>query len=265
MKYLNNYVMILLLLISSGCDNSLNALDEEEGLYSIYGYLNLYEDNNYIRIKDINQTLKDSDGILDAKVTFENLDNGTTEVLQDTVVDFDGVKTHNFRTTIDINPDTEYRVTAKRSDGRTTSAIAKTPFIAETNVNPMGANCITAVNIDFEPVRSKNSLWVEVGFQYNQNLFWVRINTLLVETDNTVNASFTPFMLINEAFDERILCEDLSDDTFEVRYTHYGPDLFENTISDTLDVPGGAGRFGAFYKDSFSFPIDTVSLCPPLC
>lgn len=29
------------LLILSGCDNSLDPLDEERGIYSIYGYLNI--------------------------------------------------------------------------------------------------------------------------------------------------------------------------------------------------------------------------------
>lgn len=266
MKYFNTYTVILLLLLSSGCDNSMNAFDEEEGLYSIYGYLDLHEDINYIRIKDINETLQDSDGVIDAKVTFENLDNSTSEILQDTVVEFDGVKTHNFRTTLDINPDTEYRVTAERSDGKTASATAITPYIAETSVNPMGENCSTTVNIDFEPVRSKNSLWVDVGFYYNQDLFWVPINTLLIEIGNKVNATFTPMMLINEAFEgETIYCFELSDDTFEVRYTHYGPGIYEEAVSDSIGIPGGSGRFGAFYKDSFSFPIDTTGICPPSC
>lgn len=102
------------------CDNSLDPLDEEKGAYSIYGYLNLYKDINYIRVKNLNITyLQDSTNI-DAEVTLENIYSGATEILEDTIVVFDSLKTHNFCRTMDIQPHIEYRVSVEGSDGKKT-------------------------------------------------------------------------------------------------------------------------------------------------
>jgi len=61
-----------------------------------------------------------------------------------------------------------------------------------------------------------------------------------------------------------LFCDDLSNDVYQVRYTHFGPDLNRNSKSDTLGARGGAGKFGGLYSDSFSFKVDTSKLCPPL-
>lgn len=260
----------------SGCDNSLDPLDEERGVYSIYGYLNIYEDINYIRVKNLNTSLQqDTTDQIDAEVTFENLDSGLTETLEDTIVEFEGIKTHNFKTTIDIKPETKYRVEVERSDGRTTSATATAPPIAKTDVNPVGANCTTPVDISFEPVQNQLALKVDIGFDYNNTTYWVRSNRFITDSEDKITISVTPFRILEEVFavppapnnsyqEGEVFCHELNSDIFKVHYSHYGPDLFTNTISDTLRIPGGTGRFGALYKDSFSFKIDTTPLCPPL-
>lgn len=79
---------------------------------------------------------QDTTGKIDAEVTLRNLDNGLKEILQDTIVKFDGIETHNFRTTMDLYPETEYRVSVERSDGKVTSATATTPAIAERELRP---------------------------------------------------------------------------------------------------------------------------------
>lgn len=274
-KYLNCWIVILVLLfISAGCDNSVDPLDEEEGAYSIYGYLNLYKDVNYIRVKDLNKTFEESGtDEFAAEVILKNLNNGATENLEDTIVAFGDVKTHNFRTTMDLQPDTRYRVSVKGSDGKKTSATATTPPIAERNVVPFGANCTTRVDLIFDPVKSNNSLNLKVGFDYNSKTFWVRADKFLGDKNGKVIASFTPWTILEEVFqvfpsnnslDEgEVFCDQLDSEVFKVRYTHFGPDLFTGKISDTLSIPGGAGRFGGLYRDSFSFRIDTTKLCPP--
>lgn len=267
MKFINLSLVIFLVFPFWGCDNSFNPFEEGKVSYSIYGYMNIYEEVNYIRVKDLNKTLDETGEEIDAEVLLENLDNGRTQILQDTVVEFDGVKTHNFRTTMNIKPDTDYRVTVERSDGQTASITATTPYISETTIEPTSANCTTQVNINFEPIRSKLGLDMEVGFYFNNVLLWTRVNNILIETENNVDLYFTPSKFINEVIDreEEVFCEDLSDDIFEVRYIHYGPGIFEETLSDTLAISGGVGRFGAFYEDSFSIRIDTTNLCPPIC
>lgn len=269
-------IMLIIVMAFSACDNSLDPLDKDKGGYSLYGYLNLYKDVNYIRVKNLNTSLEqDTTGEIDAEVTFENLDNGLTETLEDTIVEFEGIETHNFKTTLDIRPETKYRVEVKRSDGKITSATATTPPIAETDVDPIGANCITQFDLSFEPVQGQLALQADIGFSYEGKIYWVRANRFLYESGEKVIISVTPFRILEGIFaappgpngsyqEGEVFCHELDNDTFDVRYTHYGPDLFTNTISDTLQIPGGAGRFGALYRDSFSFKIDTTRLCPPL-
>lgn len=269
-------ILLIGFLLILGCNNSLDPVDEEKGGYSIYGYLNIYKNVNYIRIKNLNTSInQDTTGEIDAEITFENLDNGLTETLEDTIVEFNGVKTNNFKTTLDINPETEYRVKVEGSDGKTTSAMATTPPIAQTNVTPKVPNCTTQVDLNFEPVRDQLALQAEIGFSYNAKTYWIRGNRFLNETEEGVIISVTPFRILEGIFavppgpdgsyqEGEVFCHELDSEEFEVRYTHYGPDLFANTITDTLRIPGGAGRFGALYRDSFTFDIDDSKLCPPL-
>lgn len=274
-KEANIFIIILsLIIILPGCENSIQPLNEEKGFYSIYGYLNMHEDVNHIRVKNLNMTLsEDTTDNIDANVTLKNLKSGETEELEDTVVTFDGVKTHNFRTTMDIKPNTKYRVSVERSDGKTVTATATSPYNTDTNVEPVGENCNTNIEISFVPVRSRNALRLEVGFRYNNKLFWTRQNQNIITFDQKIILSFTPSGLLEDFFSgnedtsqgETITCKELDTDKLFVRYTHFGPDLFDNNLSDTLNIPGGAGRFGVFYKDSFSFPIDTSPSCPPSC
>jgi hypothetical protein len=274
-KNLTIGIILFFLLTSPGCDNTFDPVNEEKGLYSIYGYLDLYKDVNYIRVKDLNKSLlQDTSSTIDAEVTFKNLDTGTSQTLQDSIVEFDGVKTHNFRTTMDIQSDTRYRVTVERSDGRKMTATATAPPIAETNVTPAFPNCTTQVDISFDPAEGVNALDLEVGFHYDSEIFWARSNKFLKDQDGQVVAIFTPKNILDEVFGgvnpsipiegANLYCHQLDHGTFHIRYTHFGPDLFENTISDTLKIPGGAGRFGALYRDSFTFEVDTTKLCPPL-
>lgn len=134
---------------------------------------------------------------------------------------------------------------------------------------------MTYFNLSFEPVLCEFDLIVDFGFHYNTETYWVHANEFLYETENKVIVSVTPFRILEEVFavpprpngsyaEGEVFCHELDDEIFEVRYIHYGPDLFDNTISDTLQIPGGVGRFGALYEDTFTFKIDTTRLCPPL-
>lgn len=270
-------IIILSFLIAiSGCDNTLNAVDEEKGEYSIYGYLDLYADVNFIRVKNLNTNLlQDTVDTIDATVILENLNNGTNETLNDSIVEFDDVKTHNFLSTMNIEPATEYRVSVENADGKVTSATTATPKIAETNIEPVAANCTTQVHLNFDPVINRNALDLKVGFHYDDQEFWVRANKFLIESDEEVIASFTPYDILDDAFaltspDDvlggdplRVFCDRLDNEIFMAQYTHYSSEIHSNNITDTLRITGGTGRFGAFYKDSFTFRIDTTRLCPP--
>lgn len=260
----------------SGCDNSVSILDRDLGVYSVYGSLNIHENVNYIRIKDLNARLvKDSTRSIDATVTLKNLQKGTSEVLKDTVVQFDNLYTHNFRSTMEITPATTYRVTIEHPNKETVRATATTPRIADTSVEPKHADCETPITVTFAPVRDPNDLDVAIGIQRSGGMRWVfsfHASPSTDASDDTVHLSFTPLNVLDAIFklnpnraDHPVWCHELDSDEITIRYTHYGPDFFGNTPSDSLNVPGGIGRFGGMYDDSFSFPIDTTNICAPFC
>lgn len=273
-------ILALVLLVSvvvlfPGCDNSVNILDRDTGLYSIYGALDIYADVNHIRVKNLNTPLVgDSTRTIGATVTLKNLRTGTSEILRDSIIQFENVYTHNFRTTLEIMPDTEYRITIEHSDGRTARATATTPHIAETDAVPEGEDCETPIRVQFEPVASPNAIEAELGFDYGGLQHWTPVFKTRSSDSNPdlVFLQFTPKQLLDAVFKpdsplggKEVWCHELDNNKIYARYTHFGPDFGGDTPSDSLNVPGGIGVFGGFYEDSFSFPIDTTNVCAPFC
>lgn len=282
--YLGQTALALLLpslmLLAGGCDNSMNPLNEKKGIYSIYGYLDILDEVNYIRVKDMNIPLvADTTETIDATVTLTNMETGESQVLQDSVVQFDSVMTHNFRTTMDIRPRTTYRVEVEGSDGRSVSATATTPGIAQTNVAPTGEICAVPITITFDNVQPRTAVSMEIHFVYKKvPYFMSRILRPEEQIDYDGSVSFTarPHQIIREGYCRKMpdsICEFpalppgacfmLSSDVFTVDYIHYGPGYEfndESNVSDSLSIPGGAGKLIGLLKDSFSFKIDTSYL-----
>lgn len=276
MRYIKPTLILLLLfsgLSGLSCDNTMNPFKRDKGLYSIYGYLDIDKDVNYIRIKDLNSAfVPESTRTIDARVTLKNLDNGADETLKDSVKRFDGLYTHNFRTTLAIHPDTRYELTARRSDGKTATAVATTPQIVEVKANPVGVNCQTPTTIKITPISSLSVLDLYVGFKKNKQKFYWKFDPLSYFTKEgspkTYYLRFSPQKLIDLRFPVRnpppkhkFRCYQLDTDSLFVKYTIYGPDFFKDKGPDSLKIPGGTGQFGGLYDRSFSFPIDTVKLC----
>lgn len=274
---------LIVLLLAAGamvrCDNSLESLDSQRGFYSIYGLLDFDSEDNYIRVKDLNKPLlADSTRELNVTVRFENLDTGEEEVLADSVVRFDGVYTHNFAVTLDLLPDNTYRVTAEGPEGGESHAVATTPQFVDVGVPPPTVNCSTWVEVTFDPVLPDEDLAVMAGFEYQEEGYFggEKTKVLSVEVpaqknDSVVYLNFRIQSLINRASRNSDLepapeCFEMNTDRLFLEYTHYSADFFGQNESDTTNVPGGAGRFGALYRDTLSFQIDTVRICnPPFC
>lgn len=259
------YVLILATILT-GCDNTLEPFERGKGLYSIYGALDLNKDINYIRVKDLNEPLiSDKSDSLDATVTLENINQNETEILQDSLVKFEDVYTHNFRTTLPINPDTEYEITVERSDGESIKVTTTTPNIADVSWGPTDEFCSTPIEIIFEPIFSPNDLEISVGFDYENVRYWSNPDPRHFE-DEKVTYYFAPINILSDVFSppdsEPIECYQLDNEFLYVKYTHYGPDFGEVNYEE-INAPEGTIDFGAYYEDSFSFPIDTTKE-PPL-
>lgn len=153
------------LLLLSGCDNTIEPFSGGS-TFSIYGYLNLSEPRQFVRVKDMNQPLVgDSTRTIDATVRLENLDTGASYPMQDSAVAFDGVYTHNFWVNLDVVPNTAYRVTVTRSDGTTTRSTTRTPRAIAPVPTPASGNCLTSFRVPLPDIRDTQRIrQVAVGF-----------------------------------------------------------------------------------------------------
>lgn len=135
---------LLLVPLLNSCNNSLDPINREKGLYSIYGILDISSRTNYIRIKNLNIPLVfDTSRSLNGTVSLINLKTGQSQLLtDDSLVNFDGVVTHNFKSTLPISPVTTYEVVVKRrSDGRKATARVTTPLKTSVSLSPRTVQC----------------------------------------------------------------------------------------------------------------------------
>lgn len=253
------------------CDNTLSPIDENKGVFSVYGYLDVEEEINYIRVKDLNTPLDaDTTGSIDAEVMLEDLDTGTLDTLQDTVVEFDGVNTHNYYSAMDILYENKYRLTIERSDGEKVTVTATSPKRTNVEVSPTEENCITPFDIHLDAVDDPGDLNLWVGFHFNNRTFWALITSPdPIPPDEApeqgITFRITPKIVLNEIFQpqaggEDVWCHELDDDQLIVRFTHFGPDFAEDNSTSTLENPLQTTRFGALYSDMHSFRIDTTEI-----
>ena len=264
---LRSVLVVLIGFLAGACDNSMDPLDTQKGTYSIYGALNIEKSENYIRVKNLNNSFAQEDAkILGADVTLEDLDRGVAQPLEDSVVVYDGVYTHNFKTTMDILPDTPYRVTVDGDEGTTVRATGTTPKIASSSVNPTKEDCRTSIAFTFEPV--SGSIQLSIGVHYGSLRFYTKRYSPQEDSER-VRFFLTPEELLKKALgknlagddvEDPVRCHDLTNNTVVVKSVVYGPDFFGKTPTDSLSIPGGAGRFGGFYRDQFSFQIDTTDV-----
>ncbi len=277
-NFFSMYVLIgsvlLPLLFIASCENSIDPLDEERGIYSIYGAINMNSDVNYIRVRDLNVPIRDGEIVdFNAEVTLQNLYSSDLEILKDTLVEFDGIYVWNFESTMPIEPETKFEVAVENPEGVRVSATATTPNFASAAVLSDMPDCTTSVEIDIGPILSGN-IQAEIGFRWLGRIHWVSYTPQNVPIDfpkqtemdeRTLEIRVTPLSVMTQALDEPRWCHELESELFYYRYTHYGPDFFDETISDTLDIPGGSGNLGAFYDQQGTFRIDTAKVCQPFC
>lgn len=247
-----------------GCDNTLDPLDRERGIYSIYGGLDLKSDVNYLRVRNLNQPiLENQEQEFNGTVSITNKRTSETVVLNDTLINVQNVFVRNFITTMPIEPETVYEVNAERPDGKKITATATSPALSEVSITPVAPDCTTRVNIDFDPVNI-GYLEPEVGFEWNGEILWQSFFPERVDNaaaNDLKRISFTPRRLISTRLREARWCSELPGDEFYLRYIHYGPEYNQSIDSDNLDIPGGAGILTAFYRDFQSFKIDKSVIC----
>lgn len=251
------------------CDNTLDPIDKETGIYAIYGFLDLDEEINYIRVRDLNAPFTaEATQDIDAVVTLENLESGTTQILESTVMEYEGVFLHNFQVNGKISSDTQYRLTAKRSDGVTVSVLTTTPTMPEPSVVPTNQDCYIPIDVKFEPTNG-GTIVLRVGFQIGFE-YWLSPQVLKTNEENPeekISYTFTPReqLALVPGTGGNLSCHDMRDDNFYINYIHYSPGFYEKISNDPFDILASTERFGALYEDTLFIPIDTSRVCPQDC
>lgn len=259
--------------ILSGCETTFDPFIEGKALYSIYGYLDVNRPVNYIRVKDLDTPITaDSARKLNAKVTLTNLATGQSQILQDSVVRFNGIYTHNFRTTMDITPETKYRVQVTRPDGKSVSATTITPAIPKMNTTFSVSPFIT-----FQPVNRKSvfrytlSLYPFSNDDIEINNFCItlfdfqkrnpRAGLKLIKVPGYCTPKYVPnrpkvrYIKILKKFLRLPDTGKLTNQVYMI-YKYFSPGSFKPvTTSDSLSIPGGSGQFGAVYTDTLKIEL----------
>lgn len=257
-------LLCTLLLVAGACDTSLEPFHEKTGLYSIHGILTLSKDEHYIRIKDLNEPVpEDSAPGLDATVTLENLDEGTTNILADSVVSFGGIYTHNFRVEGNLEPENTYQVTVERSDGLTATAQATMPPVTQVDVSAREPiYCLYGASFHFLNVPHPRLVEISVGVPQDDRYEWVH-------RDVPTQSGFVVWRILEEVLPRQITavvdsnryCTFLPDDKLLVAYTHYGPDWPTDSVRTSpieSNVQNGLGLFGGLHRDTLTLRVDTV-------
>jgi len=263
-----NYILLIFIFLSIlSCNNSLEPLDKETGVYAIYGALDMDEQTNYIRIRDLNAPFTaTATEFLDAEVTLENLNNEVIASLSSEREEYEGVFLHNFLVNQEILPNTSYKLTARRSDGITASVTTLSPTRPTFNALPINGNCYEPINIEFSPTNGGKIVY-RLGFGIGVGGIRFKSPHILKEDNpGSISFYFTPF---DELRTFRRSCYTLNSNNIYIEYGYYGEGLYPYDevpiTANPFDIFQSTQVLGAFYKDTLFFSIDTSKVCPQDC
>ncbi|MBO6584512.1 MAG: DUF4249 family protein [Gracilimonas sp.] len=270
-KFAAWFVFSLLALLVAGCDNSLEPLDKDTGVYSVYGTLDLNNSTNEIRIRDLNVPFtEEATTEIDATVTLENLNTGFVEALNFERFFEAGVYHHNFIVTQNIEANTAYQLTVTRSDGEQVTLTTTTPTYPAPVAEPVNEQCYTPVEVTFDPVY-ESTIAFFIEFQA-RDVRKTRLGPYVIRNNSesaneAATYTFTPVDLMKMVPGTlgRYRCTDLVIPQFEFYYAHYSPGFYESIIDNPFNAFESTQRFGAYYEDQLIIPIDDSRVCPPDC
>lgn len=269
-----NYSILLLIapvILITSCDNTLEPIDRDTGIYGIYGYLDLNEDVSYIRVRDLNAPFTiDATTELDAVVTLSNLTSGTSAVLESNIREYEGVLLHTYFFDGEVVPDSEYQLSVERSDGATVRMKTLTPTFPPPVATPVNQDCYTPIDVEFAPL-NEGTIVLRVGLGPEDDDIWGPPKVFEPEDyqpgENLV-FQFTPNeeIFFVSTFEESVRCGDvLEDNNFYISYTHYAEGFYEQIANDPFDILQSTQRFGALYRDTVLVPVDISKVCPQDC
>ena len=124
-QYKMFFLLMCALLLLTGCDQTFEPLQEnEEYHFSMYGYLDVSADTQWVRVGPARRGLNDIPDPTGIEVTLENIQTGESIVMNDSLFNTGGYL--NYWTTYTIQNEKTYQLTVKR-DGSASRVIITTP------------------------------------------------------------------------------------------------------------------------------------------
>ncbi|REL29105.1 hypothetical protein DYD21_14705 [Rhodohalobacter sp. SW132] len=268
----------LTVLLCSSCEeNSINPIEDDRGIFSFYGYMQVGESPNYVRVRNIDEPFLSEMNSLDGVVTFENMKSGEIHTLRDTTINFMGNLTHNYIIEEEINFDTTYLLAAERSDGLVSKSKVKTPEQTELILTPSeNVQCLSSINFTFKNVAYPERIHLTISAEYqgikhtgDLEVFADELERIdesdevriRLSPSNLLVEVFTPILPDNPYFDPfrlfpTVSCSQLDTSLIEITYTHYGAEWataqpFGGAINtDSGVVENGLGFFGSFIRET---------------
>jgi len=119
------------IILLTGCNETFQPLEENStSPFSIFGFLDASVDTQWVRVSPLREQLDSFTEKPEMEITLENLSNGKSTAMADTLIRFfspSGINAPNAWTTMKLDFGQTYRLEAKRPDGATSSAVVTTP------------------------------------------------------------------------------------------------------------------------------------------
>jgi hypothetical protein len=238
------FLLLVFGLMTSCDDRTINPYEDEEGVFSIYGALDVDENRHVVRVRNLLEPFQPSSEFpINATVTFSNLQTGASTVLDDSIVQFSAGKVHNYILHEDLQSDTRYQLTVERSDGILAQTSITTPAETEVSYVPDKIyTCEEPIYFRFDNVKSPEIIRMDVGVLYQGQERWARIRIvgeykydprldmiiLFMRPRNLLVEIFPPDILNPYAnlynIRPRVSCNQLDREFFMFRYYHFGPE-----------------------------------------
>lgn len=114
------------ILIFTGCDQTFQPLQKNDKYYfSIYGYLDAAADTQWVRVGPAREGINEPPDPAGIEVILEHVQSGETVTMKDSL--FASKSFLNYWTTMDIQNEQTYRITAERADEKSSSVTVTTP------------------------------------------------------------------------------------------------------------------------------------------
>ncbi len=275
------FLILSIVLTINSCDTSrtINPFEEEVFAYSIYGAVELQSDENYIRVRNVNEPFLADSGVAYKNITvkLEDISSSDDLAIRPTYVDFNDNFTLNYLIEDELEPRETYDFSISNQKGETVRSEFTMPGISTVRLNrTVIENCFQEIRFTWDNVNKPEYILVEAGARYEGVLYWgevrrvdepdhipgenkmemeLSINQLLVDIFPPSNVTVSSI----ESWRPEVMCHQLDSKEIYIRYIHFGPDweqfeessYFHNDYHETGEVENGYGFLGGIYRDSF--------------